>query len=210
MSSRQQIDKISSKLKDKIFEHLKSTGRGGEKVIDAFMAEFKELEDRSPRDDPTNLRNHRDFLLKHIKETWDSSLSVDGEGNIKIGICSDDVLGFDVDEAKLKHRPSPVVWTVYLIRGIGGRYAFVNPQTYFNRFGKPMPAQYAGGFLISRAAWDNEAWDAYVGPFESYEHPSSGASPIPFFRNVLSRVDMRSIVDEAIEDAKLEVDYETN
>lgn len=207
---RDKIKNVFTSIKDKIFDHLSSDGPGGAKIIDAFMEEFEELEDRAPKDDPTNLSNHREFLRNHIMKTWDSSLSVDDNGNVSIGICSDDVLGFDVDSSKLKHKPSPVVWTVYLIRGIGGRYAFVSPETYFKRFGKPMPPQYAGGFLISSNVWQNENWDDYVGSFESYEHPSSGASPIPFFRNVISRIDIDSIINEAIEDARLEVKYETN
>jgi len=207
---KEKLNKIATSIKDRIYDHLSSDGPGGKKVIDAFIEEFKKLEKRSPRDDPTNLRNYRDFIADHIKKTWDSSLSIDHDGNISIGICDDNVLGFDVNKSKLKHRPSPIVWTVYLIRGIAGRYAFVNPATYLKRFGVAMPPQYAGGFLISKGEWEAENWSAYVGNFEMFEHPASGAPPIPFFRNVINKIDMRSIINEAIQDAKVEVEYESH
>lgn len=203
----QDIQKIPDEIRNSLFEYLKSDGPGGQKVIEAFMTEFQELEYRSPQNDPTNLKFHRDFIRQHVTSTWDESLRIDEAGNISIGVCNDEVLGFSGPKDRLKHRPTPIVWTVYLIRGIAGRYAFVGESEYIKRHGVPMPPQYAGGFLINSYDWHNESWDEYVGPFEQYEHPSSGASPIPFFRNVINRIDMRNIIDEAIKDAKLEVEY---
>lgn len=198
------MKKISNEIRERLLEHLRSEGPGGKRIISAFMDEFEKLSERSPKDDPTNLKNHMKFILAHIKSTWDESLKIDDEGNISIGICDDETLGFKVDRAKLKHRPSPVVWTVYLIRGIGGRYAFVNPETYFKKHQHPMPAQYAGGFLISKRAWINEGWDRVVGPFEAYEHPASGAAPVPFFENIKRSIDFAAIVSEALDEIQLE------
>lgn len=183
---------------DSIYNYLKSDGPGGMRIIAAFMDEFEKLSERSPQDDPTNLKNHMKFILKHIKSTWDESLSIDADGSINIGVCDDETLGFVEDKEKLKHSPSPIVWTVYLIRGIGGRFAFVNPRTYMKKHKKPMPPQYAGGFLISKWSWEREGWDKVVGPFEAYEHPASGAPPVPFFKNIRRSVDMEAIVAEAI------------
>lgn len=196
---------LSETVKEKIFDYMKSDGPGGQEVISAFMSEFEKLSRRAPSDDPTNIKNHLSFILSHIKKTWDESLEIADDGTINIGICTDDVLGFDVDYTKLRHQPSPVVWTVFLIRGIGGRYAFVNEQTYFLKHGKPMPPVYHGGFLISRGKWKSEGWEDFVGPFEMFEHPSSGAPPIPFLRNVVSKIDIRSIINEAISEAINEV-----
>jgi len=194
----QAIKEITDDLKKSIFEYMRSDGPGGMRIINAFLDEFKELSDRSPQDDPTNLKNHMPFIVKHLKETWDSSLNIADDGTISIGVCKDEVLGIEEDREKLKHNPTPIVWTVYLIRGIGGRYAFVNPQTYFLKHGSPMPPQYFGGFLINRGDWEREGWSEAVGSFEQYEHPASGASPIPFYKNILSRIDLRSIIAEAI------------
>ena len=195
------VDEASKDVINGIYNYLKSDGPGGKQVIAAFMDEFEDLSDRSPRDDPTNLKNHMKFILRHIKKTWDESLSIDSNGNIRIGVCDDETLGFKINRKKLLHNPSPVVWTVYLIRGIGGRYAFVNPQTYLKKKGVPMPPQYAGGFLISKGAWEREGWDRKVGPFEAYEHPASGAPPVPFFKNIKRSIDLEAIVGEAIKEA---------
>jgi hypothetical protein len=181
-------------------DYLSSDGPGGKQVIGAFMEEFEKLSERSPADDPTNLKNHMKFILSHVKETWDASLSVTDTGEISIGVCKDEILGFDVDRNKLRHSPSPVVWTVFLIRGIAGRYAFVNPETYFKKKGAPMPVQYAGGFLISKRAWISEGWDKAVGSFEAYEHPASGAPPIPFFDNVIRKIDLEAMVNSVLSD----------
>jgi hypothetical protein len=205
-----ELEKISKHLKQKIYDYMKSEGPGGMRVINAFMDEFLELSKRSPQDDPTNIKNHMAFLLRHIKNTWDESIEITDDGTIRIGICDDETLGFDVERSQLKHKPTPVVWTVYLIRGIGGRYAFVNPRTYFMKHGAPMPPQYSGGFLISKGMWNKEGWEQVVGPFELFEHPSSGAPPIPFFRNVLERIDINSIVNEALEEAQEELDNAIN
>jgi hypothetical protein len=195
--------KITKELRHKLLDYLKSDGPGGMKIISVFMEEFEKLSDRSPKDDPTNLKNHMKFILGHIKNTWDESLSIDGAGNISIGICDDETLGFKIDRAKLRHNPSPVVWTVYLIRGIGGRYAFVNPDTYFKKHHKPMPSQYARGFLISKRAWVKEGWDKAAGSFEAYEHPASGAPPVPFFNNIKRNIDLASIVSEVLNDMQV-------
>lgn len=205
-----EVKQVSEDLKQKIYDHLKSDGPGGMQIIGAFMDEFLELSKRSPQNDPTNLRNHMSFLLGHIKKTWDDSLEIADDGTISIGIGDDETLGFDVDRSRLKHRPSPVVWTVYLIRGIGGRYAFVSPRTYFLKHGAPMPSHYAGGFLISRGSWNREGWEQSVGPFELFEHPASGASPIPFFRNVINRIDINSIVQDALDEAESEMEHAIN
>lgn len=200
---KEETRRVSKKITQNIYKYLSSEGPGGKQVIGAFMEEFTKLSERSPQDDPTNLKNHMKFILNHIKTTWDESLKIDDAGNISIGVCDDETLGFKEDRMKLKHNPSPIVWTVYLIRGIGGRYAFVNPATYLKHHQHPMPPQYFGGFLISKRAWIREGWDKSVGPFEGYEHPASGAASIPFFRNVMRNIDMESIVAEAI--AKAEV-----
>lgn len=200
--------KVTSDIIAGLYSYLRSDGPGGMQVIGAFMEEFRELAKRSPRDDPTNLKNHEKFILRHIKDTWDASIHIDDEGNISIGVCDDETLGFVENKDKLKHKPSPIVWTVYLIRGIAGRYAFVNPQTYFKKHNKPMPSKYAGGFLIGKWSWDLEGWDKKVGPFEAYEHPASGAPPIPFFKNVMRRIDMEEIVAQALEETRSA--YEVN
>lgn len=200
---------IEDKARQSIVDYLKSDGPGGQEIMEAFMHQFKELGERSPFNDPTNILNHLDFVKNHIKQTWDESLFVDQEGNISIGVCTDDVLGFNIDREKLKHDPSPVVWTVFLIRGIGGRYAFVSTDLYFRKYGFPMPAEYAGGFLISKGEWENGGWDE-VGPFELYEHPASGAPSIPFLRNVMNDVNMGSILRRALDSAGLEATYEVD
>lgn len=204
MSLREEATRnVSEGLRESIKDYLKSDGPGGKQVIASFLEEFEKLSERSPKDDPTNISNHIEFLVSHIKRTWDESLQITDSGNIEIGVCTDETLGFKEDKSKLAHNPSPVAWVVYLIRGIGGRYAFINPDTYFKKKGEPMPAIYRGGFLISKRAWDREGWDI-VGPFSSFEHPASGASPVPFFKNVMERVDMHSIINEAIEEYKAE------
>lgn len=189
---------VTTELQERILDYLQSSSPGGQKVIDTFMAEFEKLAERSPRDDPTNLRNHMDELRGHLEQTWDESIGFDEDGNLDIGIGKDEYLGFKEDKARLKHSPDPMLWVVYLIRGIAGQYAFVNPTTYLKKKGKPMPAQYHGGFLISKWSWELEGWDRVVGPFEQYEHPASGAPPYPFFKNVIRNVDMQSLIDEAI------------
>jgi hypothetical protein len=199
------MEKISPGVRQKLYEYLHSEGPGGMRIINAFMKEFEKLSERSPKDDPTNLKKHMKFILRHIKNTWDESLNIDNNGNVNIGVCNDETLGFDVSRAKLKHNPSPVVWTVYLIRGIGGRYAFVNADTYFKKHGHPMPPQYFGGFLISKRAWKKEGWDKAVGSFESYEHPASGASPIPLFQNVIRSVDIQGLISEVLDEMEVEV-----
>lgn len=199
------MKKITPDVLKSLKDYLSSEGPGGKKIIGAFMEQFEQLSERSPKDDPTNLKNHMRFLLSHIKKTWDESLSIGSDGTINIGVCSDETLGFDVNRAKLKHNPSPVVWTVYLIRGIGGRYAFVNPDTYFKKHGHPMPPQYFGGFLISKRAWKREGWDKAVGSFESYEHPASGASPIPLFQNVIRNIDIQGLISEVLGEMEVEV-----
>lgn len=196
---------ITNEIRERLLDYMRSDGPGGEQVIAAFMDEFAKLSERSPQDDPTNLKNHMKFILNHVKTTWDESLNIDSEGNISIGICDDETLGFQMDKAKLKHNPSPVVWVVYLIRGIGGRYAFVNRDTYFKKHHHPMPPQYAGGFLISKRAWIREGWDKKIGTFESYEHPASGAPPVPFFDNIKRNIDLAGIVAEVLND--MEVKY---
>lgn len=188
-------EEFTKEVIEKLYNHLKSDGPGGAKIISIFMDEFEKLSNRSPRDDPTNLKNHMAFILKHIKSTWDDSLKINSDGSIEIGVCTDETLGFKEDRSKLKHSPVPVLWVVYLIRGIGGRYAFVNEETYRRKKNKPMPAMYAGGFLISKHAWQKEGW-YNVGPFEAYEHPASGAGPVPFFKNVLRQIDINSIISE--------------
>jgi hypothetical protein len=198
VSSAQTVEKD---IRESIYDYMRSDGPGGMRVINAFLDEFEKLSERSPQDDPTNIKNHIPFIVKHLKDTWDESLTIDRDGNVSIGLCKDEVLGFEEDKEKLKHNPSPVVWTVYLIRGIGGRYAFINPQLYARKYGESMPSEYFGGFLISKWAWDIEGWDE-VGSFEQYEHPASGAAPIPFFRNVIKNIDMQSIIADAIEEAQ--------
>lgn len=199
----EEVTKISEELREAIREYMKSDGPGGIRIMSSFLEEFEKLSERSPRDDPTNLANHMDFIVAHMKQTWDESLRITDDGNIEIGVCTDETLGFKEDRTKLLHHPSPVAWAVYLIRGIGGKYAFVNPDTYFKKKGEPMPAIYSGGFLISQEAWEREGWNV-VGPFSQYKHPASGASPIPFFKNVMERIDMQAIVGEAIENYKSE------
>jgi len=195
---KEHIERTQRDIAEAVFKYLSSEGPGGMQIIGSFMKEFERLSERSPKDDPTNLKNHMNFILNHIKTTWDKSLIVDDDGNVEIGICDDETLGFKVDKSKLKHDPSPVVWTVYLIRGIAGRYAFVNPTVYLKKKGTPMPSKYAGGFLISKWAWEREGWGKKVGPFEAHEHPASGASPIPFFKNIMNRVDIESILGNAV------------
>ena len=191
--------KIADEIPDLILEYLKSYSPGGQKVIDAFMDEFDKLSARSPADDPTNLKNHMSFLEKHVKDTWDNSLSLTKDREINAGICEDEVIGFKEDKTKLKHKPTPVMWVVYLIRGIAGPYAFVNPDMYFKKKGEPMPPQYHDGFLISKWHWENEGWGRVLGDFNKYKHPASGAAPIPFFKNVLKKIDMQSIISKALE-----------
>ena len=91
------------------------------------------------------------------------------------------------------------MWVVFLIRGIAGRYAFVNPEMYAKKKKEPMPSQYFGGFLISKGAWEREKWGV-LGPFAQFEHPACGASPVPFGKNVMQRIDMEGLVHEAIQD----------
>jgi hypothetical protein len=201
--SKEEVDKISDELRESIRDYMKSDGPGGKQIIASFMEEFEKLSERSPQDDPTNIKNHMDFVVSHIKQTWDESLKVTEDGNIEVGICTDETLGFKEDNMKLKHNPSPILWAVYLIRGIGGQYAFVNPETYFKKKGEPMPPVYYGGFLISKGAWEREGWNV-VGPFSKYKHPASGATPIPFGKNAMDRVDIESIVGEAIANYKAE------
>ena len=192
-------DKLSKDIREHILEYMKSDGTGGKRVIGAFLEEFEELSERSPRDDPTNLKNHLSFLVQHMKQTWDESLSLSEDGEIQVGICTDETLGFSGDMSKLKHHPPPTIWVVFLIRGIAGRYAFVNNEMYQKKKHEPMPGQYFGGFLISKRAWEKEGW--YVlGPFEQYEHPASGAPPVPFGENVMKRIDMQKLVGDAIKD----------
>jgi hypothetical protein len=195
----QQAETLSREIREHIFNYLKSDGPGGKHVIGAFLEEFELLADRSPKDDPTNLKNYLSFLVQHMKQTWDESLSISEDGEIEVGICTDETLGFSGDMSKLKHNPPPTIWVVFLIRGIAGRYAFVNPATYYLKKGQPMPAQYFGGFLISKRAWDREGWGV-VGSFEQFEHPASGATPIPFGENVIKRIDMQKLVGDAIKD----------
>lgn len=193
----QEVTKFSDQLRQAILSYMGSDQPGGKQVIGAFLEEFEDLSDRSPQDDPTNIKNHLGFIVKHLKETWDESLRLTEDGSLEVGLCKDEVLGYTEDRTKLLHTPVPVAWLVYLIRGIGGRYAFVGPDIYFAKKGEPMPAVYNGGFLISESAWEREGWYT-VGSFEQYEHPASGASPIPFFRDAMEKVDIQSIVSEAI------------
>jgi len=199
-------NKITEEIRLDLLDYLKSDGPGGQQIIAAFMAEFEKLSYRSPPDDPTNLKNHMGFLENHIRGTWDESISISDEGEISIGIGKDSILGFDLDKSKLKHSPKEVVWTVYLIRGIAGKFAFVNPSMYQKKHGKAMPGQYAGGFLIGNWAWYREGWDRVLGDFGSYEHPASGAAPIPFFKNVLRKIDIQGIVDGALKTMNLEIE----
>jgi hypothetical protein len=192
-------DKFGKELQKHILEYMKSEGPGGKRVISAFLEEFEKLSERSPQDDPTNIKNHLTFLVKHIKETWDESLQISEDGNIRIGICKDEILGFTEDKEKLKHNPAPTVWIVYLIRGIGGRFAFVNPEMYYKKKKETMPSQYFGGFLISKYAWDREGWGV-LGDFSKFEHPACGASSVPFFKNVRERVNFQELIGEAIAD----------
>ena len=203
MMIQEEASKISDELKNEIYNYMRSDGPGGKQIIGAFMEEFEKLAERSPKDDPTNLLNHMGFIVRHIKETWDESLRITDDGSIEVGVCTDETLGFKENNVRLKHDPSPVMWAVYLIRGIGGRYAFVNPSMYLTKKGEVMPLVYHGGFLISKRAWEREGWDI-LGTFSRYEHPSSGASPIPFFKNVMERVDMKAIVGEAVDKYKFE------
>ena len=196
-------EKINQELREAIRDYLKSDGPGGMRIISSFLAEFEKLAERSPQNDPTNLKNHMEFIVSHIKKTWDDSLRVTEDGNIEIGVCTDEALGFSEDRTKLLHNPSPIAWTVYLIRGIGGRYAFVSPAMYFQKKGEPMPAVYHDGFLISERSWEREGWNR-IGPFSKYVHPACGLPPVPFFRNIKENVDFESIVAEAIENYQLE------
>ena len=193
------IERINHSILKSIRSYMSSNGPGGQQIIDAFMAEFEALGDRSPANDPTNIRNHLDFLRAHITTTWDESIANTNleDGQFSLGIGTDEVLGFAGDRSKLKHHPQPVAWVVYLIRGVAGRYAFVGNGLYQRMWGRAMPPEYAGGFLISKSAWKREQWDR-VGSFEQYEHPACGASPIPFFENVLARINMQAILDDAI------------
>ena len=195
---RQEVGQISEELREAIRDYLKSDGPGGMRIINSFIEEFEKLSDRSPENDPTNIKNHIEFLVSHIKKTWDESLRVTDDGNIEIGVCTDEVLGFNEDRTKLLHKPSPVTWTVYLIRGIAGKYAFVSPAMYFQKKGEPMPAVYHNGFLISERSWEKEGWNQ-IGPFSNYIHPACGLPPVPFFRNIKEKIDFEGIVSEAIE-----------
>jgi hypothetical protein len=198
---KEQANELSDEIKDHILNYMRSEGPGGKQVIGAFLEEFEELSNRSPRDDPTNLRNHLPFLVKHMKQTWDDSLTMTEDGEIQIGLCTDETLGFTEDVSKLRHKPVPTVWVVFLIRGIAGRYAFVNPSMYQQKKNEPMPGQYFGGFLISKKSWDREGWGV-LGSFDKYEHPASGASSIPFGKNAMRRVNMEDLIHEAILDYK--------
>lgn len=191
---------VAKSIPNIILEYLKSDSPGGQEVIQAFMDEFEALSFRSPKDDPTNIKFHLDFIKEHITRTWDNSLTLDSDGNISIGVGAQDILGFRENKAKLRHNPTEVMWVVYLIRGIAGRYAFVNPAMYQQKKGKPMPAKYYGGFLIGEWLWELEGWGRVLGPFSGYEHPASGAAPIPFFENVMKRVNISSIMDRAIKE----------
>jgi hypothetical protein len=163
---------VSNDIKESLKEFFSSSGYGGQKIIEAFMEEFEQLSFRSPPDDPTNLKNYMDVIKAHIINTLDSSLDITDDNNIHIGIGNDAFLGFEENRTKLKHSPSPVVWVVYLIRGIAGPYAFVNDSMYREKFGYPMPEKYAGGFLIRRDSWNREGWSAVFGSFEQFKHPS--------------------------------------
>ena len=197
-SIQQQVEStirdVDRDLLGQLREFFSSSGEGGKKIINAFMKEFYKLSERSPEDDPTNLKNYMGVIRSHIERTLDESLEVTDDGQVKLGIGTDSFLGFDEKNWKLKHRPVPVVWVVYLIRGIAGPYAFVGEGTYFKKFGRSMPTRYAGGFLISRAAWRREGWDQAVGPFEQFRHPASGAPPVPFFRNVLANINFQELM----------------
>lgn len=197
-------DQISDEIVDELYDYLRSDGPGGKQVINAFLEEFDKLADRSPPDDPTNLKYHKRFLTKHVKETWDNSLRIESDGSISIGVGKDDVLGFDLNRDELRHKPKDVVWTVFLIRGIAGRYAFVGEQEYLKRYNAPMPSEYARGFLITEGAWERERWDEFVGPFSAHEHPASGAGPIPFFKNVIEKVDVESMVSKVLDSMEAE------
>jgi hypothetical protein len=195
-----EVKRISEKVLEGIRYYMSSEGPGGQQILDAFMQEFEALGDRSPANDPTNIRNHLAFLRSHITATWDDSIMEADiqNGQFVLGVGTDEILGFTEDRSKLKHHPVPTAWVVYLIRGVAGRYAFVGNELYQRMWGRQMPGEYAGGFLITKSAWRREQWDR-VGSFEQYEHPACGAPPIPFFENVLARVDMKSLLDDAIQ-----------
>lgn len=197
----QVINEFSEDLKEAILDYMRSDNSGGKQVIGAFLEEFEKLSARSPANDPTNIQKHLPFIVGHLKKTWDESLSLSEDGNLEVGLGKDEVLGFTEDRSKLAHSPTPVAWVVYLIRGIGGRYAFVSPEMYQKKMGHPMPAEYHGGFLISRGAWEREGW-YNLGSFESFEHPASGASPIPFAQNAIENANIQQVVSEAIQNFK--------
>jgi hypothetical protein len=197
------ISNFSQDLKEAILGYLRSDSPGGKQVIGSFLEQFEKLSARSPINDPTNISKHMNFIVGHLKNTWDESLHLTDDGNLEVGLGKDDVLGFTEDRSKLKHTPTPVAWLVYLIRGIGGRYAFVSPEMYAKKMRKPMPAIYNGGFLISRHAWEREGW-YNLGPFETFEHPASGASPVPIFKDAMENVDIQAIISEAISEFKKE------
>jgi hypothetical protein len=192
------LEGFSKELKDAILDYMRSDNSGGKQVIGAFLEEFEKLSERSPANDPTNISKHIPFIVGHLKNTWDESLNLTDDGILEVGLGKDEVLGFTEDRSKLAHTPVPVAWVVYLIRGIGGRYAFVSPEMYMKKHGESMPAEYHGGFLISKGAWEREGW-YNIGPFESFEHPASGASPIPFAQNAIENADIQNIVSEAID-----------
>ena len=87
-----EVIKLSDEIKEHILNYMRSEGPGGKKVINAFLEEFEQLATRSPRDDPTNLKNHLPFLVKHMKQTWDESLTITNDGSIEFGICTDETL----------------------------------------------------------------------------------------------------------------------
>ena len=189
---------LSQELISQIKDYFQSSAPGGQKIIDIFMDEFSNLSSRSPANDPTNIKNFLPYIRDHITKTWDESLSVSDTGQINIGIGYDTIFGFRENKSALKHRPSPVKWVVYLIRGIGGQYAFVSPEVYMRKHGHPMPSEYNGGFLIGKWLWELEGWGRVVGPFESFKHPASGARPVPFFKNVLKKINMEQLIKEAL------------
>jgi hypothetical protein len=202
---RGSISQIPDKVKESVFDYLHVDAPGGQQIVAAVMGEFKKLTSRSPKKDPTNLEKHMDFLENHVKKTYSESLDIDDTGNIKIGICSDSVLGFKENRNALRKIPTPVLWVVYLIRGIAGEYAFIDPDLYLRKKGNPMPAVEGGGFLISREQWDKEGWSS-VATFAEHRHPASNSPPVPFFRNALRKADIHGIVAEALKRAKAKVE----
>jgi hypothetical protein len=176
-------------------------------LIDLIMDGYDRLSDRMSTlpEDPTNPANWRTEFKAKLHEELERNLIVTDKGLI-VYLGDKEFLGYTSGGANSPPGDrTPLVWLVYYLEGLFGEWAFITPETYARKRGKPldigMGGRFGDGFMISRRKFEAEGWDSVVS-FDSVRHPFSGTSPIDIFTEALNEFQIKPFVAKAIKAAE--------